>query len=258
MLCCSEIQKSFGGVKALDGVSLSVDAGEVVGLIGPNGSGKSTLVNVITGFVPPDRGSVTLDGRDVTGRNPSQIRSLGIARTFQNLRLYEDLTLLDNVLIGLHLTFIRHSFPQLDWVAALLGLPSARQREAAARETAMAALAAVKLDDKADRLVASLSYGDQKRLELARVTAIPPKALILDEPTAGMAPDEAHELISLFRADIDEHRDRCLLLIEHRLDLVLDVCDRVVVLDSGRKIAEGLPEEIAADQDVMDIYVGRR
>ena len=258
MLRCTEIHKTFGGVKALNGVSLEVAAGQVVGLIGPNGSGKSTLVNVLTGFIAPDEGRVELDGEDLTGRSPSAIRRRGVARTFQNLRLYDRLSVLDNVLIGLHLTFSEPGRTAGRWLGAMVGTPGARRREREARETAMACLDAVDLAGKAHLRVDGLSYGDQKRLELARATAVPPAALLLDEPTAGMAPDEAAELMALFRSAIDADPSRCLVLIEHRLELVLQMCDRVAVLESGVKIADGLPQEIAEDEDVMDVYVGRR
>ena len=256
MLRCKDIHKSFGGVKALNSVDLEVGPGEIVGLIGPNGAGKSTLVNVITGFLRPEAGKVELNGEDVTGLAPSTVRRRGLSRTFQNLRLYDRLTVLDNVLIGLHLSFTGDRAVYFGWVGGMVGTPKSRRVEREAHATAMAALDAVGLADKAKEVVANLSYGDHKRLELARATALPPAVLLLDEPTAGLAPDEAAELMELFTASVKGTTDRCLVLIEHRLELVLGICDRVAVLDTGVKIADGPPEEIARNVDVLRVYVG--
>ena len=256
MLTCSKLEKSFGGVKALQGIDLEIAPGEIFGLIGPNGSGKSTLVNVMTGFIKPDSGSVVLNGRELVHYGPARIRHRGLARTFQNLRLYDRMTVLDNVLIGLHLEFAKDRPVYFGWVGGMVGWPGSRRTERQARVTAMEALEAVGLADKADQIVGNLSYGEHKRLELARATAVPPAVLLLDEPTAGLSPGEAEELMGLFTRSISRTVDRCLLLIEHRLELVLGICDRVAVLDSGMKIADGTPEEISNNAEVMRVYVG--
>lgn len=256
MLTCTNLEKSFGGVKALQGIDLEIAPGEIVGLIGPNGSGKSTLVNVMTGFIRPDAGSVVLNGRELVKSGPARIRHRGLARTFQNLRLYERMTVLDNVLIGLHLDFAKDRPVFFGWVGGMVAWPSARRIERDARTTAMVALDSVGLSHKANQIVGNLSYGEQKRLELARATVVPPAALLLDEPTAGLSPDEAEELMRLFTSSVARTSDRCLMLIEHRLELVLGICDRVAVLDSGVKIADGTPDEIANDAEVMRVYVG--
>lgn len=256
MLRCTSIRKNFGGVMALADVDLHIGRGEVVGLIGPNGSGKSTLVNVLSGFITPDAGHVELDGEDITGLEPSSVRRRHLVRTFQNLRLFSRLSVLDNMLVALHLMFTGDRAFYFQWLGAMAGRPRARRTERESRERAMEALRAVELDGKANELVMNLSYGDQKRLELARATVLAPKALLLDEPTAGLAPQEAAELMDLFISNIARDGDRCLLLIEHRLELVLGICDRVAVLDSGVKIAEGTPAEISANEEVLRVYVG--
>ncbi len=256
MLECQGVSKSFGGVHALSDVSLSVASGEILGLIGPNGSGKSTLVNVISGFVRADAGSVLLEGRDVTRSSPTHVRRLGLVRTFQNLRLVEPLTVLENMLIGLHLVYTGQRSLYWQWLPAMLGTPGARRRDREARGLALAALELVGLEQCAGLRVANLSYGEKKRLELARAAALEPRVLLLDEPTAGLDPDDAHELIGLITRFVDGDEDRCVVLIEHRLELVLDICSRVAVLDSGTKIVEGEPAAVAADKDVIRVYIG--
>jgi branched-chain amino acid transport system ATP-binding protein len=256
VLECRAVTKAFAGVKALDAVDLSVGAGEVVGLIGPNGSGKSTLVNVISGFLAPDAGEVLLDGRSLVGVRPPAVRRAGLVRTFQNLRLIEPLSVLDNLLVGLHLVYTGNRELYMGWIGATFRTPGARRRDREARELAHAALEQVGLAAIAHHRVSNLSYGQKKRLELARAIALEPKMLLLDEPTAGLEPQEAHELIALIAGVVSGSEDRGLLLIEHRLELVVGLCHRLVVLDSGRTVAEGDPRTVASDAEVIRVYIG--
>jgi ABC-type branched-subunit amino acid transport system ATPase component len=256
VLECRAVTKAFAGVKALDAVDLSVGAGEVVGLIGPNGSGKSTLVNVISGFLRPEDGDVTLDGTSLVGMRPPAVRRAGLVRTFQNLRLIEPLSVFDNLLVGLHLVYTDNHGLYWQWISSTLRTPGARRRDRRARELAADALEQVGLTGLANARVSSLSYGQKKRVELARAVALAPKMLLLDEPTAGLEPGEAHDLIELIARVVTASSDRGLLLIEHRLELVVDLCHRLVVLDSGRKVAEGEPRAVAADAEVIRVYIG--
>lgn len=256
MLECREISKHFAGVVALDSVDLTVGAGEIVGIIGPNGSGKSTLVNVISGFLPPDGGEVLLDGEPLSGLSPTAVRRRGLARTFQNLRLIEPISVLDNLLVGLHLKYTNNNDRYWQWLPATFGGRRARQVDREARELAHRLLEEVGLDHLASERVSNLPYGQKKRLELARAVALEPRMLLLDEPTAGLEPTEAHELVRLLVEVVAASTQRGLLLIEHRLEMVLDLCDRVIVLDSGRKVAEGSSEAIAGDREVIRVYVG--
>lgn len=257
MLEIDQVSKVFGGVSALDEISFRIDTGDLVGVIGPNGSGKSTLVNVITGFYAPSSGGIRLNGVDIAGAPPASIRSKGIVRTFQNLRLVSEMTVLDNALSGTYLAAIAGGGLVWNSLRAVLGTPKARSTEKSARARAMAALDSVGLADKRNLLVSSLSYGDQKRLEIARALAIRPTVLILDEPTAGMTESEAEELIGL-TAELarDPSHPMCVLLVEHRLELILRISDRAIVMDGGRIVADDIPERIGIDPEVRRIYVG--
>jgi branched-chain amino acid transport system ATP-binding protein len=255
MLECRKISKNFGSVVGLELVDLEIRPGEIVGLIGPNGSGKSTLVNVISGFYRPDAGELMFDGRIVNGAPPNKLRRGGMSRTFQNLRLYDELTVLDNLLIGLHLDYVRGPAADWNWIPAVLQVPAARRQDREDKAKAMAALEQIDLYRQAHMKVRHLSYGQKKRLELARAMIVTPVLLLLDEPTGGLSPEEANEILHFFERPARES-GLAVLLIEHRLDWVLEVSDRVVVLDAGRKIAEGLPAEIAADATVHRVYVG--
>ncbi len=246
------LRKSFGGVHAVDGVDLIVGAGETVTIIGPNGSGKSTLFNILTGIYPCDGGQMLLDGRDITALKTHQIACAGIARTFQNIRLFSNLTVLENVMIGMH-----QSLRTPVW-KALLRPPSLRRAEEEARIRALDLIAIFgqRLTPRLDHPVFGLSYANRRRVEIARAMAARPKILLLDEPTAGMNPSETAELVTHV-AEI-KRRGLTVVVIEHKLDVVNRISDRVVVLDHGKKIAEGSAEAIRRDPYVIEAYLGRK
>ena len=251
LLEVSGLTVRFGGLVALRSVELSVAANSVVAVIGPNGSGKSTLFNAVTGLIRPDNGEIRFAGEDIGGRRPHRVLDRGIARTFQNIRLFPNLTVLENVMIGMH--------ARLDTgpVGALLRLPRSRREEEAARERASAILALFgnRLLPRADHLASSLSYANRRRTEIARALASQPRLLLLDEPTAGMNPAETIELADQIKS-LHRH-GLTILLIEHKLDVVVSLADKVVVLDHGEKIAEGAPEVVRRDEEVIRAYLGR-
>lgn len=256
MLQVSQLSKRFGGIQALSGVDLAVSPGEIVGLIGPNGSGKSTLINVISGFLRPDGGILEFQGRPVRRTRPSRMRLAGIGRTFQNLRLYRDMTALNNLLVGLHLHYTDQRLQYWTWVGATVGTPTSKHRDAAARSMAMQALDAVGLASKTHAMAGNLSYGEQKRLELARASLLAPALLLLDEPTAGLRPEEATNLVRQYVSPIAGSPDRAVIIAEHQLDLVLSLCSRVVVLNFGQKILDAAPQVVARDDEVRRVYIG--
>jgi branched-chain amino acid transport system ATP-binding protein len=248
LLSVENVCKRFGGINALEDVSLSVRAGEIYGLIGPNGAGKTTLFNCMTGLYTVTSGAVRLDGVAVQALKPHQIVKLGFARTFQNIRLFANMTALENVMVG------RHARTSANVLGAVLRGRKTRAEEAGIRARAHELLHYVGLARKSRSLASHLPYGDQRRLEIARALATEPKLLALDEPVAGMNPSERVQMGELFR----KLRDGgvTLLLIEHDVKLVMGLCDRVAVLDYGRKIAEGPAEEVRQDAAVIAAYLG--
>lgn len=240
---------SFGGLRAVDNFSVNIKQGQLYGLIGPNGAGKTTVFNLLTGVYQPTEGIFTLDGVNMVGKKPAQINKMGIARTFQNIRLFKKLSVLDNVKTALH-NRITYSF--LD---SVIKLPAYFKKEAQMDKRAMELLAVFDLDKEADYLAANLPYGKQRKLEIARALATEPKLLLLDEPAAGMNPNETVELMDTIRLVRDKF-DITILLIEHDMKLVSGICEEITVLNFGTELASGKTEEVLNDSKVIKAYLG--
>jgi len=249
MLKLSSVSKNFGGLQVLHDVSFNMQPGSIFGLIGPNGAGKTTIVNLITGLIKPTSGELNFNGQNLSHIASHEITRLGIARTFQNIRIFKEMNLLENVIVGMH--------DHLNYgaVSMLFNLRSYRQAETNAKQRALELLSWVKLDHKAQMLADNLSYGEQRKLELARALATEPKLLLLDEPVAGMNPTEKTELM----AEIKNIRDRgfSIFMIEHDMRFVMELCDHIAVLNFGKIIADGSPQEVRHNQQVIEAYLGK-
>ena len=249
LLQVSNLTMQFGGLTAVKELNLHLDSGEIIALIGPNGAGKTTAFNMITGVYTPTQGQVVFDGQDITGKRPDRITASGIARTFQNIRLFKDLSVLDNVLIANHLHL------KSNFAAAILKLPGYRVQEKAMREKSFVLLERVGLGKLIHEKASSLPYGLQRRLEIARALATNPQVLLLDEPAAGMNPKETVDLTQFIKEIRDEY-NLTILMIEHHMDVVMGISQRIYVLDYGITIASGTPYEIQNNPRVIEAYLG--
>lgn len=249
MLEVTQLGISFGGLRAVDDLSMKIEKGGLVGLIGPNGAGKTTAFNMLTGVYRPTDGGIRLDGQNLIGKKPHEICKLGVARTFQNIRLFSKLSVLDNVKVGLH-NEMTYSL-----VESMLHLGSYRKKERAMDEKAMEILKVFDLDRQADVLASNLPYGKQRKLEIARALATDPKLLLLDEPAAGMNPNETGELMETIKL-VRETYGVTILLIEHDMKLVTGICEYLYVLNFGKLLAEGTPKEVLSNPEVITAYLG--
>ena len=249
ILDVKNISISFGGLHAVDNFSVTIEKGELYGLIGPNGAGKTTVFNLLTGVYKPDEGFIKLDGRDITGQKTIDINKAGIARTFQKIRLFKQLSVLDNVKAGLHNHHVYSTF------SGIFRTPKYRKIEKEMDERAMEILKVFDLDSKADYLASNLPYGQQRKLEIARALATDPKLLLLDEPAAGMNPNETQELMDTIRF-VRDHFEMTILLIEHDMKLVSGICEKLTVLNFGQILTQGDTSTVLNDPEVIKAYLG--
>lgn len=249
MLECKNLGIQFGGLKAVDSFNLNIEKGMLYGLIGPNGAGKTTVFNLLTGVYKPTTGTIRLDGKLINGKTPTQISNMGIARTFQNIRLFSNMSVLDNVKVALH---EKVKYPLLTSMTHMFGF---NKKEKEMDELATDILKVFSLDDKSDTLSGNLPYGEQRKLEIARALATSPSLLLLDEPAAGMNPNETEELMETIR-QIRDRYNLTILLIEHDMKLVAGICEKLSVLNFGTELANGTPSEVLNNPEVITAYLG--